>query len=257
MLSLGGGRAAQVAVAVAAVVAAVVAGVGAVCPGTGPAGRDEPEPEPGEDEPGPEPEPEPRPGPDRDWGSVRAAAAGLGDAPSKFSLGQVGFDVMPVLRLCGASAAALARLATGPVPVLGLAVPVAVVLASLAPPLNSVLNIANRIGYGVPRKCPRPSQMVTMCRERRNRAVPLGKSKTSNKRERESTVSWRRPTKDGEKGMGSDPKVGLPRQRADEYRKQPARVDESTRRVVGEHTIQPSGRLAATTPESSACSAES
>lgn len=154
MLSLGGGGpAVQVAVAVAAVVAVVGAGVCAASPGTGPAGQDESEPAPGEDEPGPEPEPEPRPGPDRDWDCGRAAAAGLGDAPSKFSLGLVGFDVMPV-RPCGASAAALARLALGPVPVLGLPLQqVAVVLALLAPPLNSVLSIANRIGYGT-KKCP-------------------------------------------------------------------------------------------------------
>lgn len=129
----------------AAVVAGVGAGVCAASPGTGPAGQDESEPAPGEDEP--------RPGPDRDWDCGRAAAAGLGDAPSKFSLGLVGFDVMPV-RPCGASAAALARLALGPVPVLELPLQqVAVVLALLAPPLNSVLSIANRIGYGT-KKCP-------------------------------------------------------------------------------------------------------
>lgn len=148
MLSPRGGPAAQVVAAVAAAVAVAAvgagvedAGVGAVCPGTGPAGRDESEPEP---------EPEPGPGPDRGWGCVRAAAAGLGDAPSRS-------DVMPVLCLCGASAAALARLALEPVPVLG-----------LAPLLNSVLNIANRIGYGYSGKLPHPGQTtVTMYRQRR------------------------------------------------------------------------------------------
>lgn len=173
MLSLGGGPAVQVAVA--DVVAAVGAGVGAASPGTGPAGRDESEPEPGEDEPGPEPEPEPRPGPDRDWGCGRVAAAGLGDAPSKFSLGLVGFDVMPV-RPCGASAAALARLAPRPVPVLALPLQVAVVLASLAPPLNSVLSIANRIGYGT-KKCPLLGLSTMMRRAQRRRDLCLGQLK--------------------------------------------------------------------------------
>lgn len=176
MLSLGGGPAVQVAVAVADVVAAVGAGVCAASPGTGPAGRDESEPEPGEDEPGPEPEPEPRPGLDRDWGCGLVAAAGLGDAPSKFSLGLVGFDVMPV-RPCGASAAALARLAPRPVPVLALPLQDAVVLASLAPPLNSVLSIANRIGYGT-KNCPLLGLSTMMRRGRRQQELCLGKPKT-------------------------------------------------------------------------------
>lgn len=155
------------------------AGVGAASPGTGPAGRDD------ESEPEPEHEPEPRPGPNRDWDCGCAAAAppaaagagaghaGLGDAPSRFSLGPVGFDVMPVLRPGGASAAALARLArvpVVPVPVLVLALPlifpVAVVLASLALPLNSVLNIANRVGCG-PQRCPRRLCLNAMMRRGR------------------------------------------------------------------------------------------
>lgn len=196
-----------------------------MCPGTGPAGRDESEPEP---------EPEPRPGPDRDRDggcAQAAAAAGLGDAPSQFSLGQVGFDVMPVLRLCGASAAALARLALEPVPVLGLPAPV--VLASLAPPLNSVLNIANRIGYGYPR----PGQLVMRCRRRRRRREAIYLFPGDTKQNQQEGVKFdcvscrRRETGGGGEGEGcgclTQTSVCL-RQRADGYRKQPARVDEST-----------------------------